>query len=258
MQTTRRMVKEAKKAGIPFGFVLFDTWFSNPAQLLELKGIDVDTIAMIKKNSTKYLWTDPETGKQDRLDVKEIYSHSKKRRGKSRYLLSVNVTVTDSGGNAIPAKLVYARNRSNRKDWVCFVCTDTSLSEREILETYMLRWQIETYFKLTKSYLKLRTECHSTSYDALTSHMVVVAIRLAVERFRNSDSRSLEDLFYGVQHEIINELMDCAIVLMIDTLLDSIREYYNASETQITELVCLFISKLPENWRNRFQTPKLA
>jgi len=57
--------------------------------------MDVDTIAMIKKNSTKYLWTDPETGKQGRLDVKEIYSRSKKRRGKSRYLLSVNVTVTD-------------------------------------------------------------------------------------------------------------------------------------------------------------------
>jgi hypothetical protein len=52
--------------------------------------------------------------------------------------------------------------------------------------------------------------------------------------------------------------MDCAIVLMIDTLLDSIREYYNASECQIAELVSLFISKLPENWKNRFQMPKAA
>ncbi|RAZ09415.1 transposase, partial [Klebsiella oxytoca] len=70
---------------------------------------------------------------------KEIYSRNKKRRGKSRYLLSVNVTVVDSEGTAIPAKLVYARNHSNRKDWVCFVCTDTSLSEKEILEAYILR-----------------------------------------------------------------------------------------------------------------------
>ena len=118
---------------------------------------------------------------------------------------------------------------------------------------------IETYFKLTKSYLKLRTECHSTSYDAITSHMVVVAIRymiLSVERFKNSDNRSLEDLFYGVQREIVNELIDCSIVLMIDTLLDSVREYYHASETQVTELVCLFISKLPENWKIHFQMPK--
>lgn len=79
--------------------------------------------------------------------------------------------------------------------------------------------------------------------------MVVVAIRymiLAVERFKNSDNRSIEDLFYGIQREIVNELMDCAIVLMIDTLLDSIKEYYNVFESQVAELVCLFISKLPE------------
>ena len=259
--TVCRMVREARKAGIPFDFVLFDTWFSNPAQLIELKDMETDTIAMIRKNSIKYTWTNPETGETARLNVKEIYSRNKKRRGKSRYLPSVDVTVTDGSGNEIPARLVYARNRSNRKDWVCFVCTDMSLSEKEVLEAYMLRWNIETYFKITKSYLKLRTECHSTSYDAVTSHMVVVAIRymiLSVERFKNSDNRSLEDLFYGVQREIVNELIDCAIVLMIDTLLDSIREYYHASETQVAELVCLFISKLPENWKIRFQMPKAA
>ena len=257
--TVCRMVAEAKKVGIPFDFVLFDTWFSNPAQLIEPKGMETDAIAMIKKNRTKYTWTDPATGEAARLDVKEIYSRNKKRRGKSRYLLSVNVTVTDKDGNEIPARLVYARNHSNHKDWVCFVCTDMYLSEKEILEAYTLRWNIETYFKLTKSYLKLRTECHSTSYDAITSHMVVVAIRymiLSVERFKNSDNRSLEDLFYGVQREIVNELIDCSIVLMIDTLLDSVREYYHASETQVTELVCLFISKLPENWKIHFQMPK--
>ena len=91
--------------------------------------------------------------------------------------------------------------------------------------------------------------------------MVIVAIRymiLAVERFKNSDNRSIEELFYGVQREIVNELIDCAIVLMIDTLLESVREYFHASEAQVTELVCLFISKLPENWKNRFQMSKLA
>lgn len=259
--TVCRMVKEAKGVGIPFDFVLFDTWFSNPAQLVELKGMGTDTIAMIKKSSTKYLWKSPETGGEAKLDVKEIYSRNKKRRGKSRYLLSVDVIVMDGNGGSIPAKLVYARNHSNRKDWVCFVCTDTSMSEKEILEAYTLRWNIETYFKVSKSYLKLRTECHSTSYDAITSHMVVVAIRymiLSIERFRNSDNRSIEDLFYGVQREIVNELIDCAIVLMIDTLLDSVREYYQASEVQVAKLVCIFINKLPENWKIRFQMPEVA
>ena len=60
------------------------------------------------------------------------------------------VTVTDSDGNAIPAKLVYARNYSNRKDWVCFVCTNTSMFEKEILEAYMLRWEYRDLFQTRK------------------------------------------------------------------------------------------------------------
>ena len=119
------MVQEAQKAGIPFDYVLFDTWFSNPTQLLDLKEIDADTVAMIKKNGTKYTWTD-ETGHENKLDVKEIYSRNKKRRGRSKYLLSVEVRITDKDGRTMPARLVYARNRSKRKDWVCFVCTDLS------------------------------------------------------------------------------------------------------------------------------------
>lgn len=130
---------QIQKAGVPFHFVLFGTWFSNPAQLVELKGMEVDAIAMIRKNCTKYQWTEPETEEKSKLDVKEIYSRNKKKRGKSRYLLSVNVTVTDGEGTDIPAKLVFARKHSNRKEWVCFVCTDVFLSEKEILETYLLR-----------------------------------------------------------------------------------------------------------------------
>ena len=255
------MVKRAQKAGIPFGVVLFDTWFSNPTQLTELKATGTNVIAMIKKNRTKYIWTDPETGEARKLDVKEIYSRNKKRRGRSRYLLSVNVMVTGSDGSSIPAKLVYARNHSNRKDWVCFVCTDMSLDEESILRTYMLRWNIEVYFKVSKCYLKLRTECHSTSYDAITAHMVVVAIRymiLVVARCKSADNLSIGELFYGIQREIMNEFLNCTLVLILDTLLESVRQYFGATEAQINELVAIFISKLPQEWQQRFSLPEAA
>ena len=252
------MVQSAQKAGIPFDYVMFDTWFSSPKQLVSLHSIGADAIAMIKKNSTKYIWKDPSTGENLQLNVREIYSRNKKRRGKSRYLLSVNVTVSDQEGNSIPAKLVYARNHSNRKDWVCFVCTDTELDEVMILRAYSMRWKIELYFKMSKSYLKLRTECHSTSYDAITAHMVIVAIRymiLAVERFQNTDNRSLEELFYGIQREIVNEMMDCAIILLLDIMLESVKEYFHATDEKMNQLVIVFVSKLPEPWKCRFQVP---
>lgn len=256
-----QMVQRAQSANIPFDYVLFDTWFSNPLQLISLKEIGADVIAMIKKNGTKYTWLNPETGESQKLNVKEIYSRNKKRRGRSKYLLSVNVSISDSNGNSMPAKLVYARNHSNRKDWVCFVCTDMDLDEESVLRAYTLRWQIETFFKMSKSYLKLRTECHSTSYDAITAHMVVVSVRymiLAVERFYNTDNRTLEDLFYGVQREIMNEMIDCAIILILDVMLDSVRQYFGATENQINSLVCTFISNLPAQWRERFTMPEAA
>ena len=256
------MVKYAKRVGIPFDTILFDTWFSSPAQLVALKEINADVIAMIKKNSTKYtVITDVETGTKEKLDVKEIYSRNRKRRGVSKYLLSISAEVSDKSGKTIEVKLVYARNHSNKKDWVCFVCTDMSLAEEEILKRYLIRWQTETYFKICKSYLKLRKECHSTCYDSITAHMVIVSIRymvLALERFRSTDTRTIEDIFYSVQREVVCQMIDTAIIIVLDALLESVRKCFGASEEQIDTLVHNFIDELPVVWREKFRDPMAA
>ena len=81
------MVQEAQKAGIPFDYVLFDTWFSSPAQLVALKDIGADVIAMIKKNKTRSTILDPTDDTVKSLDVKEGYSRFRKRSDCSKYLL---------------------------------------------------------------------------------------------------------------------------------------------------------------------------
>lgn len=59
-------------------YVLFDTWFSTPMTICQIKNdCKLDVIAMIKKSSRiKYEWNN------QKLDVKEIYSRNKKRRGR--------------------------------------------------------------------------------------------------------------------------------------------------------------------------------
>lgn len=79
---------------------------------------------------------------------------------------------------------------------------------------------------------------------------------LAVTRFDNIDDRSIEEIMYGIQREVINKMMVCAVILIIDTLLESIRECFGTTADQINELVCVFISKLPEAWRRRFTVPQ--
>ena len=77
------LLKNAQSAGHHADYVLFDTWFSSPAQIIAVKDLGLDTIAMIKKSSRIYY--DYE-GKQ--LSIKKIFGICKKRRGRSKYLLS--------------------------------------------------------------------------------------------------------------------------------------------------------------------------
>lgn len=129
------LLDTAISAGLSAEYVLFDSWFSNPAQITAIKDKEMDVIAMIKKSSRiKYSYN----GEQ--LNIKEIYSKNKKRRGRSKYLLSVDVMVGKE--TPLPAKIVCVRNKANRKDWLAFICTDTSLSEEEIIRVYGKRWQI--------------------------------------------------------------------------------------------------------------------
>ena len=99
------LLNTATSAGLNADYVLFDSWFSNPAQITAIHSKGMDVIAMIKKSSRiKYSYC----GEQ--LNIKEIYSRNKKRRGRSKYLLSVDVMVGKK--NPIPAKIVCVRTVS--------------------------------------------------------------------------------------------------------------------------------------------------
>ena len=102
------LLKTAIHAGHSAKNVLFDTWFSTPKTICRIKAeCNLDTIAMIKKSSRiKYEWN----GKK--YDIKEIYSHNKKRCGRSRYLLSVLVNVTAQSDDG-------ARSRFRLKSYMC-------------------------------------------------------------------------------------------------------------------------------------------
>ncbi|WP_414626401.1 hypothetical protein [Lactobacillus delbrueckii] len=45
-----------------------------------------------------------------------------------------------------------------------------TIDENEIIRIYGKRWDIGVFFTTCKSFLKLGTEYHGLSYDALTAH----------------------------------------------------------------------------------------
>ena len=72
------MLSKAVAAGHTAKYVLFDSWFATPKGIMDIKNsLDMDVIAMVKKSGKVYYEYD---GAQ--LDVREIFSRCKKRRGR--------------------------------------------------------------------------------------------------------------------------------------------------------------------------------
>ena len=240
------LVKTAQQTGLKAKYVLFDSWFSSPKTITALKQEqNLDVIAMIKKSSkVKYVYH----GKM--LNIKEIYSKNRKRRGRSKYLLSIDVAV---GEKSIPAKIVCVRNKSKKKDWLAIISTDTNLSEEEIIRIYGKRWDIEVFFKSCKSYLHLVKECRCLSYDALTAHVAIVFTRymmLSVAQRKNEDDKTICELFFCLMDELDDITFSQSMRIIVDALMDAVMEYFHITEQQLEEFTANFIQRLPKYMQN--------
>ena len=248
------LLKTAQNAGHHADYVLFDTWFSSPAQLIAVKSLGLDSIAMVKKSSRIYYEYE---GKQ--LSINKIFGICKKRRGRSKYLLSVTVMVGKD--EKIPARIVCVRNKKNKKDWIAFICTNPELSEEEIIRIYGKRWQIEVFFKTCKSYLQLISECHSLSYDALTAHVAIVFTRylmIAMEQRRGEDERTLGEIFYFFTDELADITFGESFQIIITAMIESVCAIFQPTEEQFAAFVELFVGRLPDYIRNSLAKVALA
>ena len=240
------LLKTALNAGYKADYVLYDSWFSNPAQLVAVKNLGLNSIAMIKKSSRiRYEY------EGQMLSIKKIYGICKKRRGRSRYLLSVNVMVGKN--QKIPAKIVCVRNKQNKKDWIAFICTNPDLSEEEIIRIYGKRWQIEVFFKTCKSYLNLVGECHSLSYDALTAHVAIVFARymmLALEQRKDEDHRTLGEIFFFLTDELADITFGESLQIILKAMFEGIYTVFQVTEAQIDAFIDIFVDRLPNFIQN--------
>jgi len=247
------MLKTVVKAGITAKYVLFDSWFAFPTTIMKVCNIGLHVTARLKDTpKIKYIF------KGEKKTVSEIYNKSRKRRGRSRYLLSVPVELysTEDGVTTnLPAKIVYVRNRNNLNDWIALITTDLSLSEEEVITLYGKRWDTEPFYKICKLYLKLGGEFQQLSYDALTAHTTIVMIRymiLSVEKRMRDDPRSLGDIFFELYDEVSDIKYIMALMLLMFLFADTLKES-ELTEEHINYIMNSFINKLPQSIQHCLQ-----
>ena len=249
------LLRTAIRAGHKAKYVLMDSWFANPRQIVDICSLGCHVIAMVKRSSKiRYRF------EGQMRNIKEIYASCRKRRGRSKYLLSLPVQICAADESPMDARIVCVRNRNNRKDWIALITTDTKLSEEDIIRIYGKRWDIEVFFKVCKSALLLTKGYHGLSYDALTAHVSIVFVRymlLAVAKRDNEDERSLGELFYLMVSEVADLSFKESMLLIVSAMLDAVEDIFRLTDMQINVLLERFLGKLPDHLRHSLQ-PCLA
>lgn len=164
------MIQRAMNSGIEATYVLMDTWFTHQPLIKEITDQGLDVIGMVKNLKQRYLM------KGKKVSLKELYSLASPVQGKKGILRSIQTTQA----NGVSVKIVFVRNRNKKSEWLAILSTDCSLSEQEIIRIYGIRWDIEVFFKTTKSLLKLQKEFQGHSYDSLICHTTIVFTRYIV------------------------------------------------------------------------------
>lgn len=245
------MLAQAVKSGIPSKHVLFDCWFSYPVTIIEITKLKLNVVARLKKSSKIMYLLDGE-----RKTLSQIYSSLKKRPGKSKYLLSVVVKLYNKDDEIVDARIVYIRDRNNKKNWIALISTDLSLSEEEIIQLYGKRWDIEVSFKVCKSYLNLGSEFQGLSYDTITAHTAVVMVRymiLALEKRQNEDPRALGELFFFFYDEIADIQFSQALELILSLIENVLEEALFLTHKQVSKLIDAFIAKVPKHFKEKLR-----
>ena len=232
------MLTNALNSGFSADYVLMDSWFTQAPLLRALTDRQLHVIGMVKELKQRYLYNG------QKLSLKELYANIPKN-PKVEILGSV-VVKTACG---LPLKIVFVQNRNNRREWLAILSTDLSLDNAEIVRVYGMRWSIETFFKFSKSYLKLGTEFQGRSFDMLISHTTIVFARYLVlewERRNNCDDRTFGGLFYLFCDEVrdmdLRTALQHLMVFVLTILNKESREEKSSSLCQLQDLISGFPS----------------
>lgn len=221
-----------------FNYVLFDSWFSWPKIIKEIESRNLNVICMLKDMPrVSYGYNDAS------YRLSDLYSVAKKNTDKSGILTSVLV---DCDG--LPARIVFVHNRNNKRQWLAILSTDTMISEEEIVRIYGIRWDIEVYFKMCKSFLGLAKEFQLRSYDGMIAHTTLVSMRymlLSVENRDNKDDRTAGGIFYDICAEIERINFAQALGLLLILLTQSLQDKLTISTEAINDFLQYFMTLIP-------------
>ncbi|MFC0561682.1 IS4 family transposase [Halalkalibacter alkalisediminis] len=196
-EVAAKLIQNALDKGVMADYVLMDTWFTHAPLIESITGKGLFVIGMVKQMKQRYRYNDK------LLKLEDLFKVIKPNLQKKDVLGSIQVCLQTD--NQTPVKIVFVRNRNKKSEWLAILSTDTAISDDEMVRIYGMRWDIETFFKCTKSLLKLAKEVQGRSYDSMINHTTLVFTRyilLEWNRRNEQDPKTIGHLFFLMCEEV--------------------------------------------------------
>jgi hypothetical protein len=181
------LIKAAVKSNVPLQIVLRDSWFLGQEVAEELARVEKEWVSLLKKNRNlevnsftvrdaqgqKVALAGPHIKVEDLVPLIPRSAYTQVRIGERDYwYFALNLRVSGLGKVRIVISFAnaeltgtYAVLVSNRTDW----------SAKKILETYVQRWPIETFYQDSKGHLGL-DEYRMRTATAIKKHWCLVFV----------------------------------------------------------------------------------
>jgi hypothetical protein len=274
----RKMLQRAIQLGIRAKFLLADAWFGckeNIALALELKLI---AVFQMKRGNLAYRYQ----GRS--CTAAELYQKVQRRlrpaNRKARFktaslVVSLNLqTQPDQAPHWVEVRLVFSApvRAADADSWVVFLCTDTRLSDAQILKAYSLRWSIEVYFKEIKQHLGFLQE-QSGRYEVAYASVHLAALRylllfeamlrngrLNYGEMRDRQSGRILVLTYALLlWELFRALIDGALDTLVGQLgqktIDAVR---NAINDTVEDFLTTALQMKPDQIQTQLKAQELG
>ncbi|MED1438598.1 transposase [Aeribacillus composti] len=231
--------------------LLFDSWFAFPKVIkLVVSEYPLHVICMLKNMHRVYY-----TYQGEEYTLNQLYKKVRKKRGRAKILASIVVSLgPDDKGKDIQARIVFVRDRNRSKNWLALLSTNIELPDEEVVRLYGKRWDIECFFKVTKSHLRLAKEFQSRSYDAMVAHTTIVFARyiMLLSSREEEDPKTIGQLFYLCCDEMEDIRFAQALILVLDLLKSTLSNEPTLSEEKVQSIVDELVNNLPHFLKKAF------
>lgn len=244
------LVSQALQNGVPAQYVLFDSWYSSPKMFDLINQLGLDGVGMLKRSKKVYY-----RYRKRLYSVKTLYQRLQTEGRKSKEGATYQYSCVVESLSGVELKLVFVSNRHHANNYLVLATTKTSLRPNEIIQLYGRRWQIETYFKAAKQYLRF-DQTQVQKYDGLCGHLAMVMMTydlLAWQERQERDDRTIGDLFYIMGEAMPDLNITEVLVWFVKTLQEFMEDEPIIPRNLLEGTVNQFIKHLPQSVAKQFQ-----